>query len=175
MSTFPLDFYIAKSNFFLTDKITVKIFFFWKSNNGFPLMALKLTYMWNIVTKLAKLQKSILSRVTPSITSSVSHILTHFFLAKNQKTKHLQFQIRISHGIRRSPHPFSSQSDTSFARYGHLSVEVWGKLTLAMVQQLSPNSIASRSPSRVPHREPQTTCAQKTLILYTASGYIDQQ
>ena len=40
---------------------------------------------------------------------------------------------------------------------------------------LSPNSIASRSPSRVPHREPQTTCAQKTLILYTASGYIDQQ
>ena len=26
-----------------------------------------------------------------------------------------------------------------------------------------------------PHRVPQTTCAQKTLILYTASGYIDQQ
>ena len=46
---------------------------------------------------------------------------------------------------------------------------------MAMVRQLSPNFIASRSPSRVPHREPQTTCAQKTLILYTASGYIDQQ
>ena len=44
-----------------------------------------------------------------------------------------------------------------------------------MVRQLSPNSIASRSPSRVPHREAQTTCGQKTLILYTASGYIDQQ
>lgn len=29
--------------------------------------------------------------------------------------------------------------------------------------------------SRVPHREPQTTCGQKTLILYTASGYIDQK
>ena len=41
---------------------------------------------------------------------------------------------------------------------------------MAVVRQLSPNSIASRSPSRVPHRE-----AQKTLILYTASGYIDQQ
>ena len=62
-------------------------------------------------------------------TSSVQHILTKFFLAKNQKIKHLQFQIRIPHGIRRSPHPFSSQSDTSFARYGPLSVEVWGKLT----------------------------------------------
>jgi hypothetical protein len=44
-----------------------------------------------------------------------------------------------------------------------------------MVRQLSPKSVASRSPSRVPHREPQTTCGQKTLILYTASGYIDQQ
>ena len=46
---------------------------------------------------------------------------------------------------------------------------------MAMVRQLSPNSIASRSPSRVPQREAQTTCGQKTLILYTASGYIDQQ
>ena len=46
---------------------------------------------------------------------------------------------------------------------------------MAMVRQLSPKSVASRSPSRVPHREPQTTCGQKTLILYTASGYIDQQ
>ena len=46
---------------------------------------------------------------------------------------------------------------------------------MAMVRQLSPNYIASRSPSRVPHREAQTTCGQKTLILYTASGYIDQQ
>ena len=72
MSTFPLDFYIVKSNFFLTDKKTVKIFFFWKSNNGFPLMALKLTYMWNIVAKLAKLQKSILSRVNPTISISIS-------------------------------------------------------------------------------------------------------
>ena len=67
MSTFPLDFYIVKSNFFLTDKKTVKNFFIWKSNNGFPLMALKLTYVWNIVAKLAKLQKSILSRVNPTI------------------------------------------------------------------------------------------------------------
>ena len=67
--------------------------------------------------------------LTNTTTSSVPHILTKFFLAKNQKIKHLQFQIRIPHGIRISPHPFSSQSDTSFARYGHLSVEVWGKLT----------------------------------------------
>jgi len=29
-------------------------------------MAQKLTYMWNIVAKLAKLQKSILSRVDPN-------------------------------------------------------------------------------------------------------------
>ena len=72
MSTFPLDFYIVKSNFFQTYKITVKKFFFWKSNNGFPLMALKLTYMWNIVAKLAKLRKSIFSHVTPSISISIS-------------------------------------------------------------------------------------------------------
>ena len=71
--------------------------------------------------------------VTYYYTSSVQHILTKFFLAKNQKIKRFHFQIRIPHGIRRSPHPFSSQSDTSFARYGPLSVEVWGKLTLAMV------------------------------------------
>ena len=45
---------------------------------------------------------------------------------------------------------------------------------MAMVRQLSPNSIALASPSRVPHREAQTTCGQKNLILYTASGYIDQ-
>ena len=43
-----------------------------------------------------------------------------------------------------------------------------------MVRQLSPKFVALTSPSRVPHREPQTTCGQKTLILYTASGYIDQ-
>ena len=35
-------------------------------------MALKLTYMWNIVAKLAKLRKSIFSRVTPSISISIS-------------------------------------------------------------------------------------------------------
>ena len=29
-------------------------------------MALKLTYMWNIVAKLAKLRKSIFSRVNPT-------------------------------------------------------------------------------------------------------------
>ena len=76
MSTFPLDFYIVKSNFFLTDKITVQKIFFWKSNNGFPLMALKLTYMWNIVAKLAKLQKSIFSRVTPTCRAGVHlHLL----------------------------------------------------------------------------------------------------
>ena len=46
---------------------------------------------------------------------------------------------------------------------------------MAMVRQSSPNSAASRSPSRVLHREPQTTCGQKTLVLYTANGYVDQQ
>ena len=50
-----------------------------------------------------------------------------------------------------------------------------GNRHLAIVRQWSPNSIALASPSRVPHREPQTTCNQKTLILYTSSGYIDQQ
>ena len=37
------------------------------NNNGFPLMALKPTYMWNIAAKLAKLQNSIFSRVNPNI------------------------------------------------------------------------------------------------------------
>ena len=62
-----------------TDKKTVKKIFFWKSNNGFPLMALKLTYMWNIVAKLAKLRKSIFSRVTPNtiITSYNSYYLSN--------------------------------------------------------------------------------------------------
>ena len=34
-------------------------------------MAQKLTYMWNIVAKLAKLQKSILSRVNPTATATL--------------------------------------------------------------------------------------------------------
>ena len=55
-------------------------------------------------------------------------------------------------GICRSPHPFSSQSDTSFARYGHLSVEARGKWRF--VPFLSPNSVALTSPSRAPHRLP---------------------
>ena len=79
MSTFPLDFYIVKSNFFQTYKITVKNFFFWKSNNGFPLMVLNLTYMWNIVAKLAKLQKSIFSRGTPTATTTTT-IIYHYSL-----------------------------------------------------------------------------------------------
>ena len=69
---------------------------------------------------------------------------------------------------RHNPIPPSQDTVTYPLRCG-------GNRRLAMVQQSSPTSIASRSPSRVPHREPQTTCAQKTLILYTASGYIDQQ
>ena len=68
---------------------------------------------------------------------------------------------------RHNPIPPSQDTVTYPLRCG-------GNRRLAMVQQSSPTSIASRSPSRVPHREPQTTCAQKTLILYTASGYIDQ-
>ena len=51
-----------------TDKKTVKKIFFWKSNNGFLLMALKLSYMWNVVAKFAKTRKSIFSRVNPIIT-----------------------------------------------------------------------------------------------------------
>ena len=38
-----------------------------KNKDRLPLMALKLTYMWNIVAKLAKLRKSIFSRVNPNI------------------------------------------------------------------------------------------------------------
>ena len=68
---------------------------------------------------------------------------------------------------RHNPIPPSQDTVTYPLRCG-------GNRRLAMVRQSSPTSIASRSPSRVPHREPQTTCAQKTLILYTASRYIDQ-
>jgi len=52
----------------------VKKLFFRKSNNRLPLMALKLklTYMWNIVAKLAKLRKSIFSRVTPTIINELA-------------------------------------------------------------------------------------------------------
>ena len=57
-------------------------------------------------------------------TCSVQRILIHFLLSVKQKIKHLQFQIRVPYGIRRSPLPFFfllssflSQSDTSFARY----------------------------------------------------------
>ena len=69
---------------------------------------------------------------------------------------------------RHNPIPPSQDTVTYPLRCG-------GNRRLAMVRQSSPISIASRSPSRVPHREPQTTCAQKTFILYTASGYIDQK
>ena len=71
-----------------TDKKTVKKIFFWKSNNGFLLMALKLSYMWNVVAKFAKTRKSIFSRVNPnnnfnyffSPSSVVSVIKTHVVL-----------------------------------------------------------------------------------------------
>ena len=53
-----------------TDKKTVKKIFFWKSNNGFLLMALKLSYMWNVVAKFAKTRKSIFSRVNPTNTDN---------------------------------------------------------------------------------------------------------
>ena len=69
---------------------------------------------------------------------------------------------------RHNPIPPSQDTVTYPLRCG-------GNRRLAMAQQSSPTSIASRSPSRVPHRESQTTCGQKTLILYTASGYIDQK
>ena len=69
---------------------------------------------------------------------------------------------------RHNPIPPSQDTVTYPLRCG-------GNRRLAMVRQSSPISIASRSPSRVPHRESQTTCGQKTLILYTASGYIDQK
>ena len=69
---------------------------------------------------------------------------------------------------RHNPTPPSRDTATYPLRCG-------GNRHLAMVRQLSPNSIALASPSRVPHREAQTTCGQKTLILYTASGYIDQK
>ena len=70
--------------------------------------------------------------------------------------------------FRYNPTPPSRDTATYPLRCG-------GNRHLAMVRQLSPNSIALASPSRVPHREAQTTCGQKNLILYTASGYIDQQ
>ena len=66
---------------------------------------------------------------------------------------------------RHNPTPPSRDAVTYLLRCG-------GNRRLAMV---APNSIALACPSRVPHREPQTTCGQKVLILYTASGYIDQQ
>ena len=67
---------------------------------------------------------------------------------------------------RHNPTPPSRDTVTYPLRCG-------GNRHLAMVRQLSPNSIALASPSRVPHREAQTTCGQKTLILYSASGYLD--
>ena len=66
MSTFPLDFYIVKSNFFRTDKITVKKFFFSNSDNGFLLIGVWLIYVWNIVAKLAKLKKNFCFREHPN-------------------------------------------------------------------------------------------------------------
>ena len=42
-------------------------------------MALNLTYMWNIVAKLAKLQKSIFSRGTPTITILNTMVMVCFF------------------------------------------------------------------------------------------------
>ena len=95
MITFPLYFYIVKSNFFLTYKITVKIFFFWKSNNGFPLMALNLTYMWIIVAKLAKLQKSIFSRGTPNNSNSNRRNLLFIIIIKKNETWHLASGIKL--------------------------------------------------------------------------------
>ena len=41
-------------------------------------MALKLTYMWNIVAKLAKLQKSIFSRGTPTTSATEKYELNKY-------------------------------------------------------------------------------------------------
>ena len=57
---------------------------------------------------------------------------------------------------RHNPTPPSRDAATYPLRCG-------GNRRLAMVRQLSPDSIALASPSRVPHRVPQTTCAQKPL------------
>ena len=115
------------------------------------------------------------SSYVKSYTSSVPHILTHFFLAKNQKSNTFNFKFGFPMEFvdrrtlsRHNPIPPSQDTVTYPLRCG-------GNRRLAMVRQSSPISIASRSPSRVPHREPQTTRGQKTLILYTASGYIDQK
>ena len=53
-------------------------------------MALKLTYMWNIVAKLAKLRKSILSRVTPSNSNSNSKIQQRSFAAEAENKEALE-------------------------------------------------------------------------------------
>ena len=111
-------------------------------------------------------------------TSSVQHILTKFFLAKNQKIKHLQFQIRIPHGIRRSPHPFSSQSDTSFARYGPLSVEVWGKLTFGDGSTIIAKFYSFEKPLQsAPQGAPDNLCTENSYPVYCQwlHGYIDQK
>ena len=80
---------------------------------------------------------------------------------------------------RRSPHPFSARhnvthnptSDTSsFAKCGHLSMEVRKNRRLAMVRQLSPNSIALASPPRVPHRELQRMHFE--ICTYVCTRYV---
>ena len=76
---FSVRFLYSKIQFFSNVQNNGQIFFFWKSNNGFPLMALNLTYMWIIVAKLAKLQKSIFSRGTPTATTTTT-IIYHYSL-----------------------------------------------------------------------------------------------
>ena len=102
-----------------------------------------------------------------SNTSSVQHILTHFFLAKNQKIKRFHFQIRIPHGIRRSPHPFSSQSDTSFARYSHLSVEVRGKSTFGDGSTIIANFYSFEKPLQsATQGAPDNLCPENSYPVY---------
>ena len=48
-----------------TDKKTVKKIIFSNSDNGFLLIRVRLIYVWNIVAKLAKLQKKFFFREHP--------------------------------------------------------------------------------------------------------------
>ena len=59
-----------------TDKKTVKKFFFSNSDKGFPLIGVCLIYVWNIVAKLAKLQKKFFFREHPKNTIAINCIAT---------------------------------------------------------------------------------------------------
>ena len=95
-------------------------------------------------------------------------ILTHFFLLViKQKIKHLQFQIRTLHGIRRSSHPLSSQSDTSFVRYGTLSVEVRGKSTFGDGSTIIANFYSFEKPLQsATQGAPDNLCPENFYLVY---------